>query len=157
MAYINKPSTWLYWLTITLAMGISIIPWPRFFLLSAPDWVMLTLIYWNLTAPEEASVGKAWCAGLLADVLTGQLLGQYALSYAAAIFICVKQHKRIRNFPMIQQSLSVFGILLISKFILFWIERINHQLMPAYFWLPVLTGALIWPVIYIILRKVRLS
>ena len=157
MVQINKPNSLAYWLTVILAMALIIIPWPFSVLIAAPDWVILTLIYWALATPEEASVGKAWFVGLLVDVLTGQLLGQYALTYAFSIFLCIKQHKRIRNFPIIQQSLAVFVLLLIARILMFWIEHINHQLMPAYFWLPILTGSILWPVIYIVLNKLRFS
>jgi len=157
MVQINKASSLAYWLSITLAMALRIIPWPFAVLITAPDWVMLVLIYWAVTTPEEVGVGKAWFAGLLVDVLTGQLLGQFALVYAFGIYVCIKQHKRIRNFPVIQQSLAVFAILLIARILTFWIEHINHQLMPGYFWLPVLTGTLIWPVVYFVLSRLRLS
>ncbi len=156
MVQINKPTLLAYWLTVIIAMALRIIPWSSPVLMGAPDWVILTLIYWATVMPEEASVGKAWLVGLLVDVLTGQLLGQYALAYAVSVFLCVKQHKRIRNFPIIQQSLSVCAILLISQFLVFWIEHINHQIIPLSFWLPVLTGALIWPVLYFALSRVRL-
>ena len=155
MEQINKSSTLVYWLTIIIAMALRIAPWSSFFSIIAPDWILLALIYWMLATPEEASVGKAWFVGLLVDVLTGQLLGQYALTYAFSIFLCAKQHKRIRNFPVIQQSLAVFVILFIARVLLFWIEHINHQLMPAYFWLPVLTGTLVWPVVYMLLSKIH--
>jgi len=156
MVQINKSSALAYWLTVIAAMALIIIPWPVVISVSAPDWVLLTLIYWVLVTPEEASVGKAWFVGLLVDVLTGQLLGQYALTYAFSVFLCEKQNKRIRQFPVLQQSLAVFVILLIARILVFWIEHINHQLMPFYFWLPVLTGALLWPLIYLILSKIRL-
>ena len=86
-----------------MAMALTIIPWSTPLSIAAPDWVILTLIYWALATPETASVGKAWFVGLLVDALTGQLLGQYALTYAVSIFLCIKQHKRIRHYPIIQQ------------------------------------------------------
>ena len=59
-----------YWLTIILAMALTIIPWSIPTLNLTPDWVLLVLIYWALASPETASVGKAWFVGLLVDVLT---------------------------------------------------------------------------------------
>ena len=139
-----------------MAMALTIFPWSSPLSIAAPDWVILTLLYWALATPETASVGKAWFVGLLVDVLTGQLLGQYALTYAVSIFICIKQHKRIRHYPVIQQSLSICAILLIAQILVFWIEHINHRVMPVYFWLPVLMGGIVWPVVFIVLRKIRL-
>ena len=156
MVQINKPTLLAYWLTVIIAMALRIIPWSSPVLMGAPDWVILTLIYWATVMPEEASVGKAWLVGLLVDVLTGQLLGQYALTYAFSVFVCEKQHKRIRHYPIIQQGLAIFAILLIAQFLVFWLEHINHQVLPFYFWLPVFTGGLLWPVLYFVLSKVRL-
>lgn len=142
-----------YWLTIIVAMALKIIPWSAPTLNLTPDWVLLVLIYWAFATPESASVGKAWFVGLLVDVLTGQLLGQYALAYAASIYLSVKQHKRIRHMPIIQQSLFVCVILLIAQILFFWVERINGQVVPVQSWLPVLTGGLVWPLVLFVMRK----
>ncbi len=156
MVQVTKSSTLAYWLTIIMAMAMTIISWPGSFAIAAPDWVLLTLLYWGLATPETASVGKAWLVGLLVDVLTGQLLGEYALAYAVAVYLSVKQHKRIRHYPVMQQSLIVFAILLLARILVFWIENIDHQVMPLSFWLPVFTGSLVWPLVFIVLRKIRL-
>jgi len=136
-------------------MSLNILPLEGAWLIAMPDWVLVALIYWALAEPESASVGKAWLVGLLVDALTGQLLGQYALAYSVSIFLCIKQHKRIRQFPIIQQSLFVCLILFGAQFLIYWIESFSHQDMPVSFWLPVLTGGLAWPVVSFILRKVR--
>lgn len=156
MTKIKLPLLIAYWLTVVVAMALNITPWKGAFLMAFPDWVLLILIYWALAAPETASVGKAWIVGLLVDVLTGQLLGQYALAYAASIFLSVKQHKRIRHYLIIQQSLVVFMLLLFARVLVFWIENINHQPVPINFWLPVLTGAVVWPVVSLLLRNIRI-
>ncbi|MDF1582165.1 MAG: rod shape-determining protein MreD [Methyloprofundus sp.] len=156
MVKIKLPILIAYWLTIVVAMALNITPWAAPFLMVAPDWVLLTLIYWTLAAPETAGVGKAWMVGLLVDVLTGQLLGQYALAYALSVYLGVKQHKRIRQYPIIQQSLAVFAFLLLARVLIFWIENINHQTVSMNFWLPVLTGALVWPVVSLSLRNIRI-
>lgn len=145
-----------YWLTIIFAMALTIIPWATLGLYLAPDWVLLVLIYWALATPESAGVGKAWFVGLLVDVLTGQLLGQYALAYAVSVYFSVKQHKRIRHNPVIQQSLFVCLILLAAQVIIFWVERINGQAMPIQSWLTVLTGGLVWPIVLLLMRKIRI-
>ena len=155
MIQTRQATAFSYWLTIILAMALTIIPWPMPALYLAPDWVLLVLIYWALAMPETAGVGKAWFVGLLVDVLTGQLLGQYALAYAASIYLSIKQHKRIRHTPVIQQSLFVCLILLVTQIIVFWVERINSQAMPISSWLPVLTGGCLWPVILVLMRKIR--
>jgi rod shape-determining protein MreD len=139
-------------------MCLRIVPLPGVMAAFNPDWVLLTLIYWSLAAPERVGIFHAWTFGLLADVLTGRLLGQYALAYSLVIFICLKLHKRLRQFPVLQQGLFIFFCLLLSQLLLFLIKNFQHpaQLQPS-FWLPVFTGTACWPLVYTVLRFIRKS
>lgn len=145
-------------ITLTLAMALRILPLPELLKLLNPDWVLLSLIYWSLAVPERVGIFHAWSFGLMTDVLTGRLLGQYALAYSLVIFICLKLHKRLRQYPIIQQALFIFCCLLLSQLLLFFIKNSLHPAqLKATFWLPVFTGTLCWPVVYTALRFVRLT
>ncbi|NOT13524.1 MAG: rod shape-determining protein MreD [Methylococcaceae bacterium] len=145
-------------LTIVLAMALRIAYWPGFLSTINPDWVLLVLIYWSLALPERVGIFHAWTFGLLTDVLTGRMFGQYALAYSLVIFICLKLHKRLRQFPLIQQGLFIFFCLLLSQLLLFLIKNLQHPAqLKATFWLPVFSGTLCWPIVYTVLRFVRLS
>ena len=144
-------------LSIVLAMCLRIMPLPPELAMLNPDWVLLTLIYWSLALPERVGIFHAWTFGLLTDVLTGRLFGQYALAYALVIYICLKLHKRLRQFPLLQQGLFVFFCLLLSQLLLFFIKNLQHPAqVPASFWWPVFTGTICWPLVYTVLRFVRL-
>jgi rod shape-determining protein MreD len=145
-------------LTLLLSMCLRIAPWPPEMAALNPDWVLLVLIYWSLAVPERVGIFQAWTFGLLTDVLTGRLLGQYALAYSLVIYICLKLHKRLRQFPLLQQGLFIFFCLLLSQLLLFFIKNLQHPAqLHASFWLPVFTGTLCWPLVYNVLRFVRLS
>ena len=145
-------------LTLVLAMCLRIAPWPGAMAAFNPDWVLLALIYWSLAIPERVGIFHAWIFGLLTDVLTGRMLGQYALAYPLVIYICLKLHKRLRQFPFLQQGLFIFFCLLLSQLLLFFIKNLQHPAqLHASFWLPVLTGTLCWPLVYGVLSFVSLS
>ena len=145
-------------LTLALAMCLRIAPWPVALTVFNPDWVLLTLIYWSLAVPDRVGIFHAWTFGLLTDVLTGRLLGQYALAYSLVIYICLKLHKRLRQFPIIQQGLFIFFCLLLSQLLLFLIKNIQYPgQLHASFWLPVFTGTACWPLVYTVLRFIRIS
>ena len=144
-------------LSIVLAMCLRIMPLPPELAMLNPDWVLLTLIYWSLALPERVGIFHAWTFGLLTDVLTGRLFGQYALAYSLVIYICLKLHKRLRQFPLLQQGLFVFFCLLLSQLLLFFIKNLQHPAqLHASFWWPVFTGTICWPLVYTALRFVRL-
>ncbi len=145
-------------LTLIVAMALKIAPLPGWFGLANPDWVLLTLIYWSLAMPERVGIFHAWSFGLLNDVLTGRLFGQYALAYSLVIYICLSLHRRLRMFPIIQQALFIFFCLLLSQLLLFFIKNYKQtaELNPT-FWLPVIVGTVCWPFVYTALRFVRLT
>lgn len=144
-------------LTLVLAMALRISPLPGVLALLNPDWVLLSLIYWALAVPERVGIFYAWSFGLLTDVLIGRLFGQYALAYSLVIYLCLRLHKRLRQFPLIQQALFIFFCLLLSQLLLFFIKNAQHPAqLQATFWLPVFTGTLSWPLVYTTLRFVRL-
>lgn len=145
-------------LSIILAMCLRIAPLPPAIVMFNPDWVLLTLIYWSLAVPERVGIFHAWTFGLLTDVLTGRLFGQYALAYSLVIYLCLKLHKRLRQFPLLQQALFIFFCLLLSQLLLFLIKNLQHPAqLHGTFWLPVFTGTLLWPLVFTVMRFIRLS
>ena len=144
--------------TLAIAMALRILPLKGYLALINPDWVLLTLIYWSLAVPERVGIFHAWSFGLLTDILTGKLFGQYALAYSLVIYICLSLHKRLRQFPLIQQALFIFFCLLLSQLLLFFIKNYQQPIeMKMTIWLPVLFGTFCWPLVYTMLRFVRLA
>lgn len=143
--------------TLVLAMALRIAPLPGALAALNPDWVLLSLIYWALALPEQVGIFYAWSFGLLTDVLIGRLLGQYAMAYSLVIYLCLRFDKRLRQFSIVQQALFVFFCLLLSQLLLFFVRNAQHPAqLEAGFWLPVLTGTLVWPLVNTVLRSIRL-
>ncbi|MGD0962059.1 MAG: rod shape-determining protein MreD, partial [Methylomonas sp.] len=137
-------SIFYFLLTIAAAMILRITSVSLWLDVWNPDWIALVLIYWTMALPDRFGVFSAWSIGLLTDVLTGRLLGQYALIYALIAYFCIKEHRRLRQFPRIQQCLYVFFCLLGSQCIIYGAESMkatNHLTLE--FWYPLLSGALV--------------
>jgi len=146
-----------YFLTLLMAMSLNILPLSNAIKSLSPDWVLLVLIYWTLAVPERIGVFNAWILGIFVDVLTGRIFGMHGLIYALVNFTCLKLHRRLRHYPVLQQALFVFFCLLFSQVLVFWIENIQGATgLTWLFWLPVLTGTVCWPFIYAGLRWIRL-
>lgn len=146
-----------YFVTLLLAMCLNILPLANSIKSLNPDWVLLVLIYWTLAVPERVGVFNAWGLGIFVDVLTGRLFGMHGLIYALVNYACLKLHRRLRHYPVIQQALFVFFCLLISQVLVFWVENIQGSTgLTGLFWLPIVTGTLCWPLVYASLRWVRL-
>lgn len=121
-----------------------------------PDWIVLVLIYWSIALPERFGVFTAFTVGLFTDVLTGHLLGQSGLIYAIIIYLSIRQHRRLRQFPIPQQCLFIFFCLLCGQSLIFGMESMQAaNRLPLSFWYPVLSGTLAWPLVFFLLRALR--
>jgi len=140
---------------IVAALMLAIAPMPDWASPFRPDWVALTLIYWAMTLPRTYSIGTAWIVGILLDVAQGTLLGQHAIALCFVAYIAVKFHLQFRVFPTSQMSATVFAILAFYQFILFWVNGVAGVNAPAVtYWGPVITGALIWPLLALVFGSV---
>ncbi len=141
---------------IIAALMLAIAPMPDWASPFRPDWVALTLIYWAMTLPRTYSIGTAWIVGIVLDVAQGTLLGQHAIALCFVAYIAVKFHLQFRVFPTSQMSATVFAILAFYQFILFWVNGVAGVNAPAVtYWGPVITGALIWPLLALVFGGVH--
>ncbi len=139
-----------------IALGLNVMPLPVWAQDFRPQWVNLALIYWCMALPQRVGVGSAWTLGLLEDVLTGTLLGQHSLGLSLTAYMVLNLHQRIRIFPLWQQSLVVFVLLLVERLLSLWVVGATGQPMPTlWYWMPTIMGMLLWPWVFIILRDIR--
>jgi len=143
--------------TIIMALMLMIVPLPDWAENLRPDWVALVLIYWAMMLPRTWSVGSAWLTGLVLDVAQGTILGQHALALCFIVFVTVRVHLLMRVFPMSQMTATVFALLALYQFLLFWINGVAGIPSPAIsYWAPVIGGTLMWPVVSLILNGARM-
>ena len=142
--------------TFSVALILTIMPFPVWAEPFRPDWVGLVLIYWCLAIPDRVSVGTGWLLGFLQDVLYGSLLGSNAIGKTLVAFLAVRLHLQLRMFPRWQQAVSVFGLLITNQLLVLWIRGVIGQAPETFsYWTPSIVGALLWPWLFIILRDMR--
>lgn len=143
--------------SICIALMLMLLPLPGPINAFRPDFVVLTLIYWAMMLPRSWSVGSAWIVGLLLDVAQGTILGQHALALCLIVFVTVRFHLLMRVFPMSQLTATVFALLALYQFLLFWINGVANISAPAIsYWGPVITGTILWPFVSMLLSGLRM-
>lgn len=137
------------YLLMLLQLPTALAPWK-------PSWLALVLIYWGLEEPGHVTLGRAFVLGLIADILTGNLLGEQALRLVALAFIVARFRLRLRFFPMWQQALAV-GVLLLNDRVLLLMVRTfaGKPWPPLEYWFAPLAGAVLWPLLFLLLDDVR--
>ncbi len=146
---------WPTILSFVVGLMLTIMPLPGFVDVLRPDWIAMLVIYWAMRLPRTWSVGSAWIIGIILDVSQGTLLGQHALALAVVAFITVRFHLLMRVFPIPQLTATVFAMLALYQFLLFWINGVaGINTVAIMYWGPVIAGTIIWPVVILFLSGV---
>lgn len=140
--------------TLVITMVMMLLPLPESLRLFRPEFVLMALMYWAMALPRRVGVGFAWVVGVLMDILMGSALGVTAFSYALVIFLTARFHLRLRQFPVWQQALIIFSLVLITQVVDI---IVLPQTISSYMWLPAVTSMIIWPLNYTFLRSIRRS
>ena len=142
--------------SIIIALMLTMLPLPGSADTFRPDWIALILIFWAISVPASYGVGVAWVVGIVLDVTQGTLLGQHALALVAIVFVTAKFHLLMRVFPLLQLTATVFALLSLYQFLLFWVNGVAGVTAPAStYWGPVISGTVLWPLLYTFLSGVR--
>ena len=142
--------------SFAVALMLDIMPLPHWAALVRPEWAALVLIYWCMALPDRVGVGVGWTVGLLLDVMEGTLLGQYALGFAIIAFLTLKLHRRVRVFPLWQQALTIFLLIVLEQLLVLWIKGITGQSPNLWLYLlPSVSSTVIWPWVFVTLRNTR--
>lgn len=138
------------------AFVLEIMPWAEGFRGMRPTWLVLVLSYWALALPNKVSVGTAFLAGIVWDLILGSILGIHALVLSIAIYFVAKYHLILRNLSLWLQSLLMMVFVALIRFAIFLVELILHS---AEFNSQELLGAVIsgilWPWIFLLMRQIR--
>jgi rod shape-determining protein MreD len=149
-------SVGLIFLSLVAALMLSILPWSGTWLLARPDFVVLVLLFWALHEPRSIGQGVAFAMGLLMDVSDSMLLGQHAFAYVIAIFGAQVLRVRILTFGLVEQTLHVLGIMVVTSVMMLLLNLLLGADFPgiAYFISPVLTAFLWGPVNWLLFMSV---
>ncbi len=143
-------------LTLLIALMASIMPMPLSADAFRPDWVLIVLVYWCLALPNKINIITAWFMGFLLDVLLGSVLGVHAAAMALSVYIVIGNFQKIRNFSVWQQALIIGVLAALYHLLVFWMQRFltDAVFLNSYLY-PVITSVVLWPWIFLLLRRVR--
>jgi rod shape-determining protein MreD len=143
-------------LTLIGAFMLAIVPLPDWAVQYRPDWVTLVLIYWAMAMPTKVGVTAAWFSGLLLDVSYGTLMGQHAVGMVLVVYVIHMQHQRLRVASLLQQAIVIFFLLLLKQLLILWVDGMLGRAPGSWqYFMPTLTGTLLWPWTYLVLRDLR--
>lgn len=153
----RSPSGWVLYGSLFAGLLVLVLPLPTGFDLARPYLLAMLLCYWLLEAPEHVGLGTAFVAGLLADLVSGTLFGEQAMRLVVLAFLVQRFRARLRFFPLWQQALAVFALLLNDRLIALAIRLAAGDGAPPWAtWLSPVLGFALWPWVFLLLDELRL-
>jgi rod shape-determining protein MreD len=146
-------SAWLVAASFLAAACLNILPLGWLGGYFQPDWVSLVLIYWCIREPERTGAGVGWVSGLLVDLVSGGILGRYALGKTVLGFVSNKLSLRLRVYPVWQQCLGVAALVFLETLV-YAVEGLllGEAPLPLARWMTPLASSILWPLVVVILR-----
>ena len=139
-----------------IALGLTIFPLPDVIDALRPDFLVLVVLYWTIMSPQSGGLGLPFMTGLALDVIQGVVLGQHALALVLMAAWATHLRLRLRVFPLLHQTLSIFALLAAYQFILFWVDGATGNPVTTFGrWLAPVIGALFWPLLVGTLSRFR--
>jgi rod shape-determining protein MreD len=138
------------------ALAFAIIPLPQVLDALRPDFLVLVVLYWSIESPRAGGLGLAFFAGLALDVINGVVLGQHALALTLMAAWATHLRLRLRVFSLLSQSLTIFMLLTLYQFVLFWIDgATGNPVVNFARWLAPIVSAVFWPLVSGLLSRLR--
>ena len=139
------------------ALLLNLLPWGGVALQMIPDFVLLVLLYWAVHEPRSIGQGLGFLLGLLMDVADSALLGQHALMYVAAVFLAQLLRVRVLQLSLLAQALHIGAILFMAHSIGVSLNlSLGRELTGTWMIVAPIVGAVLWPVLSLILGLPRL-
>lgn len=134
------------WLTMLIAEMLNNLPLSSEWMVWKPDWVALALLHWSLILRQNSNLFMAFFMGLLTDVLSGSLLGQFALGYVMVAYVSVRLGLRMTPDAYVQQFALVFIVIGLFMLVNLWISQVLGQTVGGLaYWGPLISSLVIWP------------
>jgi len=147
---------WVVWMSLVVAVILSIVTLPVWLSVARPLWVPMVVIYWVLVMPDRFGLFFAFSVGLLLDVLLGFLFGINSICLMLVAFVTLSLHRRLRMFPLWQQTFIVFILINCHQFLYIWAKSIMGLSEPSlWYLLPSISSAVLWPLVFSSLQFLR--
>lgn len=145
--YLLRPVNPLFiWFTLIVAFLLNLVPWGR--VPGVPDFLAITLVFWNIHQPRRVGMAAAFVFGLLMDVHDASLFGEHALAYTLLSYGAITLHRRILWFPVGLQMLYIAPLLLVAQLALLLLRLWVGAAFPGWsYFLDSAIGTLLWPLV----------
>ena len=143
---------------LILMFMLSIIPLPSMLSLIRPLWVMLFMLFIQVTIPSRFRVGGLLLVGLTLDTLCFSVMGEHAAALILTAWLASHWVRRFNFFSMPQQIIMISGLSFVYQSILYIFDwGFGYHANPLPYLIPILSTMLLWPWFKLFVHRLFLS
>lgn len=143
-------------LSLLVALILTVEPSVPLYQHYAPQWLLLTVLYWCIREPNSVGLIAAWMAGLVLDVASVGLLGANALLFTLSAAVVLGLRQMLFFTGPIQQALFVAGLSAIYLLLSLWMQGgISDLTMLLHNLVRVASNLVAWPIILMVFHLLR--
>lgn len=144
--------------TFIVSLLLELIHLPTMMATLRPEWLVLTVFFWTLRSPGSVGIAIAFLIGLLLDVVSGVFLGVNALALSIVAYLAVGMHKRFKLYPLLQQSLVAFVIVLIHLLISnTFTSLLSRGQDPGQLLVQAMVSGFFWPILVVVYDRISMA
>ena len=120
-----------------------------------PEFMLLLTLFWVMSQPKWCGVWFAFVVGFMTDLMLDSHLGTHIFVFVLLTFAArfLTRNKRILTFP--SRWIIATIVIFLNFVLLFLFYRMNGNIVPLWFWSPIIPSILVWPLICIVLKRWR--
>tara|TARA_R110000850_G_scaffold156_6_gene1128 strand:- start:1392 stop:1871 length:480 start_codon:yes stop_codon:yes gene_type:complete len=150
----NRPPHLSFWLSLLIALCLQMMPLPDSVASLRPLWVPLVLVFWALVEPRVPSLLAAFLAGIVLDAHLNTVLGQHPSAFILLVYGVSRVRAVYILFPLWQSTIALIPAWLGYCLLMAVIDKLfRHSADPWLRWMPALTSALFWPLVFSVLAR----
>lgn len=155
---IYQPSVIAITVTFMVSVVLELIYLPTMLATLRPEWLVLTVFFWTLRSPGSVGIAVGFIVGLVLDVISGVYLGVNALALSIVSYLAIGMHKRFKLYPLLQQSLVAFAIVIIHLFISnIFVSLLSRGHDPAQLLVQAMVSGFVWPILVVIYDRLSMA
>ncbi|KZX77267.1 hypothetical protein A3715_05640 [Oleiphilus sp. HI0009] len=155
---IYQPSMLAVVITFMLSVILELIYLPAMISLFRPEWLVMTVFFWTLRSPSTVGITVGFFIGLLLDVISGVYLGINALALSIVSYLAIGMHKRFKLYPLLQQSLVAFVVVIIHLLIVnTFTSLLSRAEAPSDLLLRAMFSGFLWPILVVVYDRISFA
>ncbi len=142
-------------ISIVVASVLIAYPIPPSWSIWRPEFMLLLTLFWVMNQPKWCGVWFAFFVGIITDLMLDSHLGTHAFVFVLLTFLArfLTRNRRILTFLSLWIIASI--VIFVDLILFFLFQRMTGNVVPLWFWSPLIPSILMWPVICFFLKRWR--